>query len=190
MRREWTPEDLIASCTLVDAVVGERATPAAAGEALGGRRSLGRACRSCGRACGWCGPAAAVADRLRPTHVESLRSSTLQALGCPVSDWKVNYEAQQYNRNRKADKGEHLMGSPAGVAGEVVVDDGDDNGVIDTWSLSLSGCPLEHVPSEGESWRIPSVLPEHLPISGWVSPRQRGYWRSKMRGHHLPQPKG
>jgi hypothetical protein len=107
---------------------------------------------------------------------------------CPVSEWKVSYEAEQYNRSRKA--GELPMALPAGVGGVVVVDDGDDNGVVDTWSLSLSGCPLEPVPDEYGAWHVPSVLRDRLPIRARVSPRQRAYWRSKIRGHELPQAEG
>lgn len=103
-----------------------------------------------------------------------------------VEDWIANHRAQHSGRKGTEDDPDLPL---AGVVrGEVAVDDGDDNGVIDIWSLSLTGCPLEPVPDVDGSWRVPSVLPEWVPITARVSRRQRAYWRSKVRGHELLPP--
>jgi hypothetical protein len=75
------------------------------------------------------------------------------------------------------------------VQGEVVIDDGDDNGVRDSWWVTLIGCPLEPVPEEAASWQIPRIDESAgVPIDAKVGLRRRTYWRSKERSLELPTP--
>lgn len=107
---------------------------------------------------------------------------------CPVSDWIADHRAAEQNRIRKGTVDDPVLPLAAVIRGEVVVDDGDDNGVIDRWSLTLTGEPLEPVPDEAESWQIPKLPPGREPISATVGRRRRTYWRSKERGLELPTP--
>ncbi len=107
-----------------------------------------------------------------------------------VKEWVENYMVREANRGKKGTWDDPVKPLPTGIDGKVSADDGDDNGVIDTWALSLTGWPLEPVPGEAESWRIPSVLPEQIPVKAGAGLRRRTYWRSKERGLELAAPEG
>jgi hypothetical protein len=72
------------------------------------------------------------------------------------------------------------------IKGEVEVDDGFDNGVTDTWQVTLTGFPLQPVPDEDASWQIGRLVPEQPPLMAEVSQLRRTYWRSKQRQIELP----
>lgn len=93
-----------------------------------------------------------------------------------IDTWKLNYEAWQRNEPNVA-KG----------VGEVIVDDGADNGVHDRYPIEVGGNVLQ--PAEGftEAWRLHDPNPDGQP-AGWatVRPRERVYFRSKVGNQRLP----
>jgi hypothetical protein len=93
-----------------------------------------------------------------------------------AAEWVANAEAAARNSQ------------PPNVAiGTVVAKDDFDNGISDTWEVELGGYPLEPVPGENGSWRVPHSLPQNVPIHAAVRPRVRRYFRSKARKQELPQ---
>jgi hypothetical protein len=105
----------------------------------------------------------------------------------PVSDWVANHRALPKSGSdgsataRVADRG-----LTAVIKGEVEVDDGFDNGVTDTWQITIYGFPLQPVPDEDASWQVGRLVPEQPPVMGEVSQLRRTYWRSKQRWIELP----
>jgi hypothetical protein len=93
-----------------------------------------------------------------------------------AAEWVANAEAAA----RKSQP-------PNAAIGTVVAKDDFDNGVIDTWEIELGGYPLERMPDEAGSWRVPHCLPQNVPIHAVVRPRVRRYFRSKARNQELPQ---
>lgn len=67
-----------------------------------------------------------------------------------------------------------------------MVDDGFDNGVSDSWQITLTGIPLQPVPGEDASWQIGKSTPEQLPIVAESRKLRRTYWRSKELRLELP----
>lgn len=122
-------------------------------------------------------------DRLAPGRKAFFRLEGAR----PVSDWVANHRAllgRMSARDTSADAADPVP--TAVIEGEVVVDDGFDNGVTDTWQITLGGCPLQPVPDEDASWQIRRSVPERLPIVAELSMLRRTYWRSKERRLELP----
>ncbi|MFB7453261.1 hypothetical protein [Streptomyces sp. NPDC056194] len=78
---------------------------------------------------------------------------------------------------------------PHGVYGTVTVHDDRDNGVVDTWRVALTGCPIQPDPNRGSVW---IVAPDHIDgrsgrrslIYDLLPPRERTYWTSRRT--HTP----
>jgi hypothetical protein len=73
------------------------------------------------------------------------------------------------------------------VTAEIILDDMLDNGVIDTWTIELSGRPMEPVPDKTAVFRFPQIvrLGQRPPVHARMLPRRRTYWRSKEQGVRL-----
>jgi hypothetical protein len=102
-----------------------------------------------------------------------------------VTEWISNHNALEANRSRTGTPDDPAIPLAAGIDATIIADDGDDNGVIDTWTLVLTGQPLEPVPGEASSWRITRP---GIPITVKAGRRRRRYWRSKDRDLELLVP--
>lgn len=91
-----------------------------------------------------------------------------------LADWGDNAE----------DKEEGVPGRNVIVAA-VIFSDTFDNGVIDNWTLEISGYPLERVPDDPGTYRVSSSADAtgnaSLPIAAVVRPMRRRYFLSKER---------
>ncbi|MER7196703.1 hypothetical protein CG723_41030 [Streptomyces sp. CB01635] len=100
-----------------------------------------------------------------------------------IKQLSENYHAQQEGRCL-----------PHRVQGTVTVHDGRDNGVTDTWSLDLTGCPIQPHESRDGAW---VVVPDHLTDGTGLRSlvyirrpaRRRTYWISRQDGLELPAPR-
>jgi hypothetical protein len=96
-----------------------------------------------------------------------------------AKEFAVNYEARQEGRPL--------------AAGTVTVRDDRDNGVIGSWDMSLTGCPLEPHPRRGS---VGVTVPHHItegsgrrsPEYELLPPRRRTYRISRQDGIALPTP--
>jgi hypothetical protein len=105
----------------------------------------------------------------------------------PVSDWVANHRALRVQgSDESATAGVEDRALTALIKGEVEVDDGFDNGVTDTWQITLTGFPLQPVPEEDASWQVGRRLTEQPRLMAELSQLQRTYWRSKQRRLELP----
>ncbi|MFD5065398.1 hypothetical protein [Streptomyces sp. NPDC058394] len=99
-----------------------------------------------------------------------------------VKELAENYRAQQDRRPL-----------PHCVQGTITVHDGRDNGVTDTWTLDLTGNPVQPHESRDGAW---IVVPDHLTDGSGLRTlayerrpaRRRTYWISRQDGLELPAP--
>ncbi|WP_395367009.1 hypothetical protein ACHGLA_36390 [Streptomyces sp. YH02] len=84
---------------------------------------------------------------------------------------------------------------PHSVHGIVTVHDDRDNGVVDTWSMTLTGCPLQPDPNRGSVWIVaPDDIDgrsgrRHLDYD-LLPPRERTYWVSRRTHTALDETAG
>jgi hypothetical protein len=82
---------------------------------------------------------------------------------------------------------------PHRATGTIGVQDDRDNGVIDTWTLNLTGCPIQPQETLGSVW---ITVPYHIiagpglrsPEYDLLPPRRRSYRISRRDGLELPNP--
>jgi hypothetical protein len=90
-----------------------------------------------------------------------------------LTEWSENYVAYM-----KEDPLPHVS------HGLIKMNDQNENGVDDVWSLSLTGTPIEQVPGDAGGWRLMSQAKN--PTRFTISPRHRFYFLSRTREDRLP----
>jgi hypothetical protein len=124
-----------------------------------------------------------VRGQLRPGRTAFFRLEGAR----PVSDWVANHRAgREQGSDESGTAGVEERALPAVIKGEIEVDDGYNNGVIDTWQITLTGYPLQPVPGEDASWQVSRPVPEQPPVRAEVGRLRRTYWRSKEGRLELP----
>jgi hypothetical protein len=105
---------------------------------------------------------------------------------------QANFTAKELSENYEARQQDLPL--PHRAAGTISVQEDRDNGVTDTWDLSLTGCPIQPHERLGSVW---VTVPHHIMDgSGLRSldynllpPRRRTYWISRQEGIELPAPR-
>lgn len=93
----------------------------------------------------------------------------------PLEAWMTNWDDRQQGRN------------PSNVVtAQIVYSDPWDNGVIDRWTLELTGVPVRPVDGDDAAWRL-NHWGDRMPPNVWahVAPAERLYFLSKARDEGL-----
>ncbi|MBT2439777.1 hypothetical protein J7E93_06505 [Streptomyces sp. ISL-36] len=103
-----------------------------------------------------------------------------------------SFSAKQLAENYEARKAGREL--PHRVTGSITVHDDRDNGVEDTWSLTLTGCPLQPHENLGSVWvTVPHHITEGTGLRSLqydlLPPRRRTYWVSRRGGVELGEPR-
>ncbi|MDF2435149.1 MAG: hypothetical protein JWP44_4780 [Mucilaginibacter sp.] len=104
---------------------------------------------------------------------------------------QANFTAKELSENYEAR--EQGLPLPHRAAGTISVQDDRDNGITDTWTLSLTGCPIQPHPTRGSVWiTVPFHITEGPGLRSLeydlLPPRRRTYWISRQDGIELPAP--
>lgn len=107
-------------------------------------------------------------------------TQTFQAI-FTAEQWAENWEARE--------KGEPM---PHQVVGTITVDDMNENGIDDEWTVHLSGAPIGRLPDDAGKWRlrIGHAGPADGTVDWNLSPRRRTYWHSRSQKQELVAPTG
>jgi len=110
---------------------------------------------------------------IAPDSVELFRFEDVRQ----ASEWIANTEAAERSEP-----------PPSTGVGVVVANDGNDNGIIDTWEVELAGRPFVRIEGEDGGWHLHhDLITGKGPMVAQVRPRVRSYWRSKQRQQKLPE---
>ncbi|MET9471835.1 hypothetical protein [Streptomyces sp. NPDC002922] len=102
-----------------------------------------------------------------------------------------NFTAKEFSESYEA-RGQGLP-LPHRAAGSITVRDDRDNGVVDSWTVSLTGCPLQPHESRGSVWvQVPHHITEGAGLRSLeyelLPTRRRAYWVSRQDQVQLPNP--
>ena len=99
----------------------------------------------------------------------------------------ADFTVREWAANRAA----HQTGQPlpTHADGYVTVAGDQDRGVVDTWRVSLTGCPVQPVPDRDALWQLTGKDDKPVWIQYEMRPlRERAYWVSRKAGTQMPQP--
>jgi hypothetical protein len=102
-----------------------------------------------------------------------------------------NFTAKEFSENYEAH--ERGLPLPHRVTGTITVQDDRDNGVVDSWTVSLTGRPIQPHETRGSVW---VQVPDHITHGPGLRsleyellpPRRRTYWVSRQDQVQLPNP--